>query len=303
MIAPVDSSLSTDWLLASDGARLRRGYWRPAAPRARVVVLQGLSEFLEKYDPVAARLTACGFEVWSFDWRGQGHSPAFSPAGNLPQTDVFERHLGDLDAMLAALPPGEPPLLLAHSLGAHLSLRYLHCRPRAVARAVLCSPMIGIRTGRWPRYLARRLAGLMIHLGLGARCLPGRRNYTPSSIPFAVNPFTSDRAAYVRLRALIQADPALRFGEVNWRWLAAAFDSLDRLRVPGAAEVIDTPVTLLLAGHDQVVDSRAAAALAGRLPNARTRWIAGARHELLQEAPAIQAQVWTAIEEAFSGLP
>lgn len=296
MKAPADSIFSIDWPVADDGARLRRGHWRSTAPRGRVLLLQGLSEFLEKYSEVAAGLTMRGFEVWSFDWRGQGHSPA----GNGARADVFERHLVDLDVMFAALPPGEPPLLLAHSMGAHLALRYLHRRPRAVARALLCAPMIGIRTGRWPQRLARRLARLMIRLGLGEHWLPGRRNYTPLSIPFAVNPFTSDRASYERFRALIQADPALRFGTVNWYWLAAAFDSLDRLHARGVAEAIDTPITLLLAGHDRVVDSGAAAAFASRLPDARTRWIAGARHELLQEAPAVQAEVWMAIEQVFS---
>lgn len=299
MNAPTDIRFSIDWLLADDGARLRLGRWQPAAPRARVLLLQGLSEFLEKYAEVAAALSARGFEVWSFDWRGQGHSSVPQTA----RTDVFECHLADLHAMFAALPAGEPPLLLAHSMGAHLALRYLRQYPRAVTRAVLCAPMIGIRTGPWPLRLARRLARLMIRLGLGRRPLPGRRDYTPLSIPFALNPFTSDAGRYERLRQIIRDDPGLLFGDVDWYWLAAAFDSLDRLHAPGLAEAIDTPITLLLAQHDLVVDSRAAAAFAGRLPAAQTRCIAGARHELLQEAPAVQAQVWAAIDQAFCGAP
>lgn len=296
MNAPADSTFSIDWLVADDGARLRRGHWRPAAPGGRVLLLQGLSEFLEKYGEVAAGLAARGFEVWSFDWRGQGHSPA----GNGARTDVFERHLADLDGMFESLPPGEPLLLLGHSMGAHLALRYLARRPHAVARALLCAPMIGIRTGRWSQRLARRLARLMIRLGLGQRWLPGRRNYTPLRIPFAVNPFTSDRARYERLRGLILKDPGLAFGRVDWYWLAAAFDSLDRLHAPGVAQSVTTPMTVLLAGQDQVVDSQAAADFAANLPRARVQWVAGARHELLQEAPAIQATVWAALDRVLA---
>lgn len=293
MNAPTEFTFSVGWLVTDDGARLRSGHWRPAGPlRGRVLLLQGLSEFLEKYTEVAAGLTARGFEVWSFDWRGQGHSTAANGA----RADVFERHLADLDAVFAALPPGPVPLLLAHSMGAHLALRYLQRRPRAVARALLCSPMIGIRTGRWPRRLARWLARLMIRLGLGGRWLPGRRNYTPLRIPFAVNPFTSDRASYERLRLRILADPGLTFGQVDWHWLAAAFDSLDQLSAPGVAQAITTPMTLLLAQHDLVVNSQAAATFAAHLPQADVLWIADARHELLQEAPTIQAQVWAVID-------
>jgi lysophospholipase len=71
--------------------------------------------------------------------------------------------------------------------------------------------------------------------------------------------------------------------------------------MPGLAEAIDTPIRVLLAGQDRIVDSRAAAAFARRLPAAEVSWIAGARHELLQEAPAIQAQVWDAIDQALLG--
>ena len=297
MNAPTEPALRIDWLTADDGARLRLGHWRPPTPRGRVLLLQGLSEFLEKYTEVAAGLAARGFEVWSVDWRGQGHSSTDDPCAD----DVFERHLKDLDAVFAALPRGEPPRLLAHSMGAHLALRYLHRHPHAADRALLCAPMIGIRTGRWPLWLARRLARLMIALGHGRRWLPGRRHYTPLTIPFAVNPLTSDRDHYERLRQRIEQDPGLAFGRVDWRWLAAAFRSLDRLLLPGVAEAIETPIRVLLAGQDRIVDSRAAAAFARRLPAAQVSWIAGARHEMLHEAPAIQAQVWDAIEQALTG--
>ena len=299
MNAAADTVCHIDWLGTDDGARLRRGHWLPhgpsTPPRGRVLLLQGLSEFLEKYTEVAQQLTARGLEVWSFDWRGQGHSTR----GDRPPRNAFERHLADLEIVLAQLPPGPPLLLLAHSMGAHLALRQMLRRPRLVVRAVLCAPMLGIRTRPWPQWLARRLARWMIRLGFGRRSLPGRANYTPLTIPFAVNPLTSDRASYERLRRRIEADPGLAFGQVDWYWLAAAVAAADPLHAPGLAR-LDTPLLMLLAGRDQVVDSAAAAAFAARLPRARVQWTAGARHELLQEAPAIQAAVWAAIDREFA---
>ena len=67
-----------------------------------MLLLQGLSEFLEKYAEVAAGLTGRGFEVYSFDWRGQGHSPL----DGAKAPGVFARHLSDLHEMLQALPAG-----------------------------------------------------------------------------------------------------------------------------------------------------------------------------------------------------
>lgn len=294
MNAPAAPVCHIDWLVTDDGARLRRGHWRPASPRGRVLLLQGLSEFLEKYTEVAARLCARGFEVWSFDWRGQGHSAA----GDGPPQDAFDRHLLDLGLALAALGPGPTPLLLAHSMGGHLALRLLLERPTLVARAVLVAPMIGIHTGRWPLRIAQRLARAMIRLGFGPRVLPGRRHYTPLTIPFALNPLTGDRDNYERLRRRIADDPALRFGQVDWHWLAAAFASIDRLHAADPSR-LTTPLTLLLAGRDVVVNSHAAARFAARLPQASAQWFADARHELLMETPAIQTGVWAAIDRAF----
>jgi lysophospholipase len=73
-----------DYLCASDGMRLRHGFWvcGDSACRGTVFLLTGRSEYMEKYAEVVQELNGRGFDVYSFDWRGQGlserilHNPA-----------------------------------------------------------------------------------------------------------------------------------------------------------------------------------------------------------------------------------
>jgi lysophospholipase len=63
-----------------DGRRLRYAIFKSAhlrashAPRGTIVLLHGRNEYIEKYFETIADLTAMGFWVATFDWRGQGAS-------------------------------------------------------------------------------------------------------------------------------------------------------------------------------------------------------------------------------------
>src|SRR3954470_78323 len=59
-----------------DGDRLRHACWEPVGgpATATLIMLNGRSEFIEKYDELARSWTERGFRVFSLDWRGQGLS-------------------------------------------------------------------------------------------------------------------------------------------------------------------------------------------------------------------------------------
>ena len=84
------------------GARLRAARFAsdPAGPfRGVCVLLNGQTEFIEKYFEVIDELCARGYAVATMDWRGQGGSTR-------PLPDPLKGHVGDYsehDADLAAL--------------------------------------------------------------------------------------------------------------------------------------------------------------------------------------------------------
>ena len=292
-----------DVMTAADGCRLRFGLWPVRNPRGAVLLLPGRSEFLEKYAETAGALTDRGFAVYALDWRGQGLS-------DRPLADPQKGHVADYGEYLADLDrfrievAGEaraPRLILGHSMGAHIALRYLADQPHAVAAAVLTSPMVDIIPGPWPPALARRLTAAAVARGGGTAYALGEGPYRPKTgRRFRRNVLTSDRDRYLGEAARIAANPALALGGVTWGWLAATYASVDRLGDPAVAARIETPVLMVAAGRDRVVSNAAQAALCQRMSRCRREVLPAARHEILMERDAIRAEFW-ALFDAWTG--
>ena len=287
------------WLDSPDGMRLRAAHF-PVGPRGTVLLLNGRTEFIEKYLEPIAELRSRGFAVWTQDWRGQGLSSRLLP-DPIPNHAVrFDDHLADLDMLLDQLVlPGlaGPLVLVAHSMGGHLGAHALARRPHLFARAVLSAPMIDVRRGRLPRRAMRLLVGLAcLRQGQAARPGPGASRLPPLDRPFANNPLTTCPDRYAADVAMMRDQPALQVGGPTWGWLRAATAGIAALHRPGFARRITLPVLVLVAGGDRLVDNRAIRAFAARLPDAELAEFPGAEHELLREHDRHRHAVWAAID-------
>ena len=289
------------WLDTPDGLRLRAAYW-PAGPRGTVLLLNGRTEFIEKYLEPVAELQSRGFGVWALDWRGQGLSSRLLPDPVLNHAVRFADMLDDLDLLLDRLVvpglQGRPLVMLAHSMGGHLGALALARRPGLFTRAVLSAPMIDFRRHPALRLPLMRalLAVALLRPGAAARHGPGTGRLPPLDRPFAGNPLTTCPDRYAADVAQLRADPRLQVGGATWGWLRAAAGSVADLHRPGLAQAITLPVLLLLAGRDRLVDNRALRRFAGRLPDAELVEVPGAEHELLREHDRHRHQVWAAID-------
>ena len=297
-----------DSLRSADGACIRYGIWPAAASavsRGTALLLPGRTEFIEKYFEPIWELTDRGFHVVMLDWRGQGLSSRPTDNPSKDHVTSFRPRLDDLgrlvdQVVLADCP--RPLSLVAHSMGGHLALRYLHDHPGLVKQAALLSPMIGIHLGRMPENLARGIVGVACRAGLGESYALGRGDYgSYQQGEQWRDMLTSDPDRFRVEHDMIAENPALALGGVTYGWLKAAFGSIDRLFVPGYAEEIGTPMLIAMAGRERVVDNRRTERLAARLPNCELIEIAGARHELLKESDAFRRQLWAAFDR-FVGI-
>lgn len=291
-----------DFFAAPDGRRLRFGVWpiRSGRPRGSVFLLPGRSEFLEKYGETAADLRERGFAVYALDWRGQGLSHRPLADRQKGHVDRYETYRSDLARFLdeVGAPAPRPRLILGHSMGAHVALRFLARRPGAVAGAVLTSPMIDIVPGPWPPAFARRLVRAAEARGRTEDYAPGEGPYRPKTpARFRRNVLTSDLGRYLAETAAIAENPALALGGVTYGWLAATYASVDRLLAPGYAARIRTPVRMVCAGQDRVVAAAAQECLCARMPRCERDVLPGARHEILQERDAVRRDFWTLFDE------
>jgi lysophospholipase len=263
-----------------------------------VLVLNGRGDFAEKYAELIHDLAERGFGVATFDWRGQGGSGRLLGDARGHATD-FAPWLGDLAEQIAwfkgALPP--PHHAVAHSMGAHLLLRHLASRAD-FDRAVLLAPMVGVSAAPIGPWLARRVASLACALGQGERYAPGNG---PLARGLPGTPrqrrLTHDLDRYADEGWWLEQHPEWALGGITNGWLRAAFASIDALAAPGVPEGIATPLLILTASEEALVDNAATRALAARLPHARVRDFAGAGHELVREVDAVRLPVFEAIAE------
>ena len=294
---PVDSgpqSLVLEFVEV-DGMRVRLGHSRPdGRPRGTVLVLPGRAEFIEKYGETLGDLAAAGFASVILDWRGQGGSDRYINWHDRGYVVRVEDYLADLAAVHGRLEqlslPG-PYLILAHSMGGHIALRYLHDHPASFAAAMLTAPMFGIHLQAMPEPVARVICRLAIALGAATRYAPGQRDVDLARFVFATNKLTTCPEHYAVLQRQLAATPELALGGVTYGWLGAALRSLAVARQPGYLEEIQTPILICQAGVERIVSNRAQEQAVRRLPCGRLARFPNAKHELLMERTEIRQQV------------
>ena len=256
-------------LRAPDGATLYFDAYEPAHSRAAILWICGWSDHRTRWRAVGERLCDGGYAAYLLDQRGHGDS-----AGARGHLSRFSQLLGDLQAFrrLVRLRNPAPQVLLGHSFGALVVLRYLETQPSdPVAAAVLSSPWLATAT-RVPlvkRIVARLLADLWPSVRLG------------TGIPSAH--LCRDPA----VAAAYDADPTVHHGMTPGAWREIRW--AQRV-IPMDAHRLECPLLFLLAGADRIAVARRAQLLADLLRvDVQVHWYPEAYHEILLEPQGPQA--------------
>lgn len=300
-----------------DGATLRYAHWKTCR-RVReggVLFLNGRTEFIEKAIETYAILVSSGLDVWTLDWRGQGLSERFLADEHKGHIKDYQTYLDDLDQFLheiTDIPKGQGKrLMLGHSMGGHLGLRYLHDHPGLIEKAVLLAPMIDISVNKAP---LRALNRTIVRLGLGETYALGTGRFKP----IFENPddpddngtiedyrlrlaryqdLSRDPGTRAEIERCVRENPALAVGGPTSTWLDATFHSISITWAPGYAEAITTPVLMIGGGRDRTVVRTQQEKMATRLPNGKSRVIERGAHELLMECEGIRREVFQAFSD------
>ncbi|SOB78548.1 lysophospholipase [Sphingomonas guangdongensis] len=293
---PADARV--DGFVLADGWPLRRFDWPAAGTTRGAILFQcGRGDFFEKYLESFAHWHARGWHVTTLDWRGQAGSGRTGPAAHVGHIDDFDAYLHDLGAIWddwRARAAG-PRVLFGHSMGGHLALRALAAQLVDPDAAVLIAPMLGLRAPVGAR-LGQTVARLMARVGDPARAA-WKGNERPDTLLSRAALLTHDADRYADELWWQAQDPRLLTGPPSWTWLAEAFRSTAELNASPTLATVKTPVLLLVAEADRLVDPHATIAVARRLPDAEiVRFGAEAAHELLREADPVRARALAAID-------
>ncbi|MFO7667174.1 MAG: alpha/beta hydrolase [Desulfobacterales bacterium] len=276
---------------------IRYGIWNCGNERKNgsVILLGGRKEFMEKYEETINELKQRQFDVYSMDWRGQGLSTRLLSDRHKGHINNFSEYFEDLNYFINNIvkPAAVSPLIvLAHSMGGHIVLRYLHDYPGIIDGAVLTSPMIDIMVPPFPKWIIKVAARFASKISCGGLYSAGSGDYSHQNTKFEENTLTSDPVRFMDEHRLIAENPALALGGVTYGWLAAAFDSIDLLLSRGYAEKISPPVLIISAGRDRIVSEAAQKAICSRMVTCRFVTISGSYHEILKEMDDVRNAFW-----------
>lgn len=248
---------------APDGTLLVFDAYEPSQPRAAVLFVPGWSDHAGRWMWLGRRFQDAGVAAYVLDARGHGRSGGVR--GHLSR---FSQLLGDLQAFRRTVRPRTraPQVLLGHSFGGLVVLRYLESQPSdPLVAAVVSSPFLGLAFSppAWKLFLGRVLADLWPTARLGAGIDASHLSRDPAvAAEYKRDPLAHD----------LMTPGAWK--EIQWAHRAVSADG----------HHIECPVLFLLAGEDRVADAHLARAFADGLKvPVEVRWYPEMYHEVLHD--------------------
>lgn len=281
---------------------LHYAYVIPPNAKASIVILNGRTESVLKYQEMYFELARQGYAVFSYDHRGQGLSGRLNPDPHLGHVEDFQDYVQDTGLFMAKftdLMPG-PKLLLAHSMGGAIASVYLGQAPTQFIAAAMSAPMHAPNA----EVLFSEKDGC--YLAAAVRwtcedCYAGFVSQPYQAGSFVGNIYTQSEIRYRRFREQYQQQPKIQLGGPSWQWLSQACAIADDM--PRIAKNIQTPVLILQAGKDAAVvpapQDAFCQAIGSYCHGGKVVKLAGARHEFFIEADPYRIPALTAVLDFF----
>jgi alpha-beta hydrolase superfamily lysophospholipase len=254
-------------------------------PRAQVLLVHGLGEHAGRYAELASELRDWGFAVRAYDQRG--HGLAGGPRGGLSHDTAL---LDDLAAVIDATrdtqqrrgQPGQPLILLGHSLGGLVASRFVSLQRRPVDALVMSSPALDPGLSALQKLLVAILPAVVPNLRVNNGLDPRYLSHDAAVVAaYRADPLVHPKISARLARFIATAGPATVAAAADWR----------------------VPTLLLYAGADHLVNpagSRAFAAAAASLRvqpgTLSVQGFESLYHEIFNEAPAGAAAVRAALK-------
>jgi lysophospholipase len=218
-------------------------------PAALVVLVHGAGEHSGRYEHVAQRLVADGYAVHALDHRGHGRSQ-----GPRALIDRVTHAVSDLDALVGAAvqrerAAGIPVLMVGHSMGAMLALRYALAHQHRLDGLALSGALASVDASA-----ALRIAGHAI-----------------SAVAPRLPLIAIDSSLVSRDPAVVEAyraDPLVHHGRLPARTAAEIADTTDRF--PGQVPAITVPTLIMYGTEDRLCAPSGSVMLGERIGAAET---------------------------------
>ena len=257
-----------------------------------VVLVNGRTEFIEKYFELMQELHEYGFSLGTYDHIGQGKSSRLLREPEKGHITTFTHYVADLQKMLQLIrseKPGLPIYLVTHSMGGLIGALHVSENNHGIEKLVMSAPMLGIRTGRVMRPpVVKMISRLACAVGMQEAYVWGTGKYSPNRI-FEHNALTTDKGRFTYNRSLIERFPEVSLKGPTFGWLHSAFEGMKLVR--NNSSRITLPVLVFQAQHDRVVLPKPIEYFGRQSKNVQIVSIPGAKHEMFMEQDEIRSVV------------
>lgn len=271
--------------------------------RKAIVIVNGRIECTWKYQELFCDLFQQGYDIYSYDHRGQGLSDRLIDDKEMGYVEEFEDYVKDLNLLVRHfdLSQYDNCYLLGHSMGGNIATRYVQTYPEHPFSAIaLSAPMFGVNLPWHLKPIATFLGQLLTAYYPKPTFAPGQESYFPK--PFDGNFLSQSSVRYHWFRDLYEQRPELKIGGASTRWVWQGLMSSKQCIL--MTRQLKIPLLLLQAGDDQIVSNahqlRFIKKLAKTNPKCAMQIVYGARHELLFETDEHRNQALDAIIHFFA---
>lgn len=281
---------------------IRTTRWMPnGQPKGTILLCQGYTEFLEKYDEVLQELLDRNFAVLTFDWRGQGLSSRLIKDPQKGHITSFADFIKDAELIYQKILVPKMPApyhIMGHSMGGHLAFRILQEFPAHYTKAILCAPFFGwspnFGAGKLNSTVVLFLSNLMKAIGYSQDYAYGA---TPPYLEKTLAGQTSDRVRFQRRVEFYKIEPHLLMGGPTWNWILESTKSLNLILQSKRIAQLQTSILLASGARDEIVDPQAHHTIAAASEKITLIDFPESMHEILMEQDVIRKAFWQEFDQ------
>ena len=291
------------YISSFDKFKIRIGVWENIdsnkETRGTVLLQQGHNEFIEKYFEVIDEFLKRGFNVISFDWRGQGLSGRIIKDKNKSYIESYDTHDQDLKYILNTIikPHFQKPLIgVGHSMGGCLMLSAFYEHNNEFDLGILSCPMLGFKNEIFLKFLS----SMGNFLSSSESYLIGSKPNMGKETPFNENQLTSDEFRYNRTLKMVRKNPNLRLWGVTNAFAKSVIKRLNIIRHSDLIKKIDIKLLVINSLNDEVVDSNKTLSTLKKLQNCQIKNFNNSKHEIFMEKDKERIKLWKYIDNFLS---
>ena len=261
---------------------------REEAEEEAVRMLNVYGEFAEKYKEVIYYFLKNGYSVYVPEHRGHGYSDRIVVDGEKVHIEDYEQYVQDLHCFVKNVVEltEKRKILFCHSMGGAIGVRYLEEFPLTFDAAILSAPMLGMNTGKYPKWLAKVTADFFCAIGKGTKYAAGQSGFSEKPSFETSNCVSRERYMYIYNMRLRNINYQTYGG--TYAWVKAGFKVIRKLRKRKNIKSIKIPLIIFEAEKDDMVDNCGIEKFAKKAKTAQLVRMKDSKHEIFNAGEAVR---------------